>query len=57
MKKLTMKELKYLAETSASGRPSLASLKRNREFQIGEGCDCHECRYIALKLGIETVEA
>ena len=61
MKKLTMKELRHLAETSHTGRPSLIQLKLNREHQIKQkkagphGIEpCWDCRIIAHKLGLEA---
>lgn len=60
MKKLTAKELQHLAEMSASGRPTLASLKANRAHQQKMKQDapesqepCWDCRHIAHKLGLE----
>ena len=51
-KKLTKKEMNHLKDTH-NGPPTLAGLKRNREWQKGEGTECYECRHIALKLGVE----
>lgn len=60
MKGLTIKELKHLAEMSATGKPTLTSLKTNRAAQIKQkeenpnGLEpCWECRMIAGKVGLE----
>lgn len=54
--KLTAKERAHIAETTSNN--SLWSFKANRRFhhkmkaKTGED-PCHECRHIAIKLGIE----
>jgi len=53
MKKLSAKERQHLADCSDSGKPTLRSLKNNREHQISSGFDCIDCRIIARKLGLE----
>lgn len=60
MNKLTISELKHLAEVSDNGRPTLAGLKRNRIYQLElkqihnlPQDPCYECRTIARKLGLE----
>lgn len=59
-KPLNASEWRHLCESSATGRPTLGGLKRNREhqrqFEGGEHVDvrgCYDCRHIAIKLGIE----
>lgn len=53
-KGLTVKEIRHLAEGSATGRASMASLKRNLQGQKEKGIECFECRHIAFKLNIKT---
>lgn len=58
-KKLTVKELKHLAECSPTGKPNLESFKLNREAQKEMKAEygreiCFECRSIAIKLGMEA---
>jgi hypothetical protein len=52
MKKLTKQDLKHLAEVSATGRPSIRSLRENLDGQHKLGIECFECRAIARKLSI-----
>jgi len=55
MEKLTMKELKHLAETSGNGKITIKALKANRVLQGApqgeEGC--WDCMLIARKIGLE----
>ena len=51
-RKLAKKDLRHLAEVSASGRPTLQSLKANLEGQHKQGIRCFECESIARKLSI-----
>ena len=52
MKNLTKRDLRHLAESNASGRATIASLKANLEHQRKAGCQCFECESIARKLSI-----
>ena len=61
MNKLTVKELKHMAETSSTGRPNLTTFKANRaaqrELKEKSGClhePCWDCLFIARKLGLEV---
>lgn len=56
-KKLTMKELKHIKETSANNRITLTTIKENIAFQLKENIICHECRAIARKLNLLPAEA
>lgn len=56
-KGLGAKQLAHLRETSATGRLSLAGLKRNLESQAATGIECLECRCIASRLGISLPQA
>lgn len=51
-RKLTKKDLSHLAEGSATGRPSIKSLKSNLEGQRELNIQCFECEAIARKLSI-----
>lgn len=51
-KKLTVRELRHVAEGSATGRATLHSLKANLEGQATTGVVCWECRTIAAKIGL-----
>lgn len=52
VRKLTMRELRHLAESSATGRPTLQSLKANLQGQHQNGIHCFDCESIARKLSI-----
>ena len=52
-RKLNKSETEHLAATSCTGKPNLASFKRNLIEQNAEGITCSECDAIARKLGIE----
>lgn len=52
VRKLTKRQLRHLAEGSATGRPTLRSLKVNLEGQHKIGIRCFECEDIARKLAI-----
>jgi hypothetical protein len=54
---LTVKEIRHLAEGSATGRASMRSLKANLEGQQKAGITCLECRHIANKLDIPIPRA
>jgi hypothetical protein len=45
-------ELDHLRHT---GGTSKSGFLRNREHQRAKGIACHECRHIALKLGLEKI--
>lgn len=47
-RKLNKKDLKHIADVSASGRASLRALKLNANNQM-----CIECRMIASKAGVK----
>lgn len=51
-RKLTKKDLRHLAEGSATGRPTLHSLKANLAGQRERGIQCVECEQIARKLSV-----
>lgn len=51
-RKLTKRELRHLAEGSATGRPSMRSLKDNLDGQRKLDIRCFECEGIARKLSI-----
>ena len=53
-RKLTTKELKHLAASNSSGRPTLGSLKANLADQAASGIVCWECRAVATKLGLHA---
>jgi len=53
-KNLTKDEIKHLSETCRTGKPNLASFKRNREWQIAENVECFHCESIARKLGMDV---
>jgi hypothetical protein len=50
-KKLTIKEIRHIRETTDTG--SLQQFIHNRELQRAMNTPCHECRFIARKLGLE----
>jgi hypothetical protein len=52
MKKLTKRDLKHLAEGSATGRPTIQSLTANLDGQRKLGIQCFECETIARKLSV-----
>jgi hypothetical protein len=52
VRKLTARELRHLAEGSASGRPTIQSLKANLAGQRKLNIQCIECEAIARKLSI-----
>ena len=56
-KKLTKKEMRHLADGSASGRPTIRSLRANLEGQRQLNIRCFECEAIARKLSIKVPEA
>jgi len=51
-KKLTKKELNHVKEFCGG---TLTTFKQTRELQTKEPEACWECRFIAVKLGIEEV--
>ena len=51
-RKLTKRELDHLAEGSATGRPTVKSLKANLDGQLSLNIQCRECESIARKLSI-----
>jgi hypothetical protein len=51
-KKLTKRDLAHLADGSATGRPTLRSLRFNLTQQRANGIRCSECEAIARKLAI-----
>ena len=51
-KKLTKRDLTHLAEGSATGRPTMRSLKANLEGHHRDSIRCFECESIARKLAI-----
>lgn len=53
-RKLTKRELRHLAEGSATGRPTLQSLKANLAGQNKLNIRCFECQSIARKLLISV---
>jgi hypothetical protein len=53
VKKLSKRELKHLKEGSATGRPTLRSLRENLRLQKENGLRCFECEAIARKVGVE----
>ena len=54
IKKLKKSEIIHLIEsTREEGQDLIDSLKSNRNHQILKNHSCHECRTIAVKLGIE----
>ena len=59
-KKLTKRELKHLAETSSTGKPSLRELRENLAEQRSQVANrspmsrCWTCEGIARKLGLEV---
>ncbi len=55
-KKLTAKELRHVAEGSATGRATRRSLKANLEGQAASGVVCWECQSIASKLGLAALQ-
>jgi hypothetical protein len=52
VKKLTKREVRHLAEGSATGRPTIQSLKANLDGQRKLGIQCFECEAVARKLSI-----
>lgn len=54
-KKLTAREWRHLCEDAVDPgvRPTLQSIRNNREHQIKKGIECFECKHIAIKLGLE----
>jgi hypothetical protein len=57
-KKLTAKEWRHLCDTVKPGvRPTLQSIRNNREHQIKNGIRCFECKHIAITLGLEKPDA
>lgn len=55
MKRLGKRDLKHLAEGSATGRPTLRSLRENLAWQRDHGSRCFQCEKIARKLGVDVV--
>ncbi len=51
-KKITKQELKHLAESSSTGKPTLRSLRENLRLQHHAGIHCYKCEDIARKLGV-----
>ena len=51
-RRLTKAQLEHLAEVSATGRATLAGLKRNLAWQERNAVPCHICSDIARKLDI-----
>lgn len=53
-RKLTARQRKHLREiVERCAAPTLAGFTATRTWQIAKGITCHECRSIALALGIE----
>ena len=56
MKNLNKSELKHLSFGSATGKPSLRSLRSNLLMQHKEGIRCFVCEDIARKLCLNVEE-
>ena len=54
LKKLGKRDLKHLAKSSSTGKPTLRGLRENLRFQRENNITCFECAAIARKVGIET---
>jgi len=58
-KRLTAREWRHLCEDAVDPgvRPTLRSIRNNREHQVKNGIECFECKHIAIKLGLEEPDA
>ena len=56
MKKLTAKDLQHLQEELNMREPTLHAFKLAREEQKRHSIDCHNCKRIAIKIGLEKPE-
>jgi hypothetical protein len=53
LRKLSARQIRHLEDTTSGRFPTLRALQFNLEGQKRTGCVCHECRSIALALGLE----